>query len=471
MYWNGKLLSESLSIKGQRYPNLFSYQLSGLHSYLKCGKFQKTNCYSTFFDLISGKGNTAAVFKNYSKKLANAIIGSKSGKEFYHALRNIDKELKIYKGDIINRIELAEVVSGGVRAEFRVRLCDLISVSMALDKFFNVERIRELTFSFESSKIVSYTKFNVELLFKQISSNLLSLLKELESPTVNNFELMERVTTISILESLLTTTLFTGMTYSFAGNLVWNKSTVDTISLELMKSVQLFDRPVFHQNFFSDNVFKISASEDILNNIFGKILRTADFHFPPIRLMVNFEDENLSNSQKAEILWKIYFEELNSNSFIKDVPEKWKLESINTEKITCFRSGLRFRGAVKSVFNFDNYEQYGSWRNKYYLKLAASWLHRSKNPISSSLLESFLVQAIRDMGIEYVHCPGDDIFDCYPVMRQKINLDDRTDSESMSLILSQNMSDFSYQETVEEVERRDRQEMLVIRNLTSKVKK
>ena len=142
---------------------------------------------------------------------------------------------------------------------------------MALDKFFNVERIRELTFSFESSKIVSYTKFNVELLFKQISSNLLSLLKEMESPTVNNFELMERVTTISILESLLTTTLFTGMTYSFAGNLVWNKSTVDTISLELMKSVQLFDRPVFHQNFFSDNVFKISASEDILNNIIGKI--------------------------------------------------------------------------------------------------------------------------------------------------------------------------------------------------------
>lgn len=471
MYWNCLRLSESLSINCQRYPNLFAYTISDLHSYSKCGKFFKTNCYSTFFDLISGKGNTAAVFKNFSRSLADSFINSKSGKELYSALKKIHKELVLYKYDLIKRIEAAELVSGGVRAEFRVRLCDLVSVAQGLSVFFSAERVKDLSFSFESTLIVKYAKFNVELLFKQILANLVLILRELESNRINNFELMERITTISIFESLLTTTLFTGMTYSFAGNLVWNKSTVNVVSLELMKWIKLLDRPVFPDYLFENNTFKISASEEILNTVFEKILRTPNFRFPPLKLIVNFEDEYLTESQKAEILWKVYFEELNPNSFLQGPGQKWKLDSLDRVKITHIRAGLRFRGAVKGIFNFENFEQYGSWKNKYYLKLATSWLQRPKNPISSSVLESLLVQAIRDLGIEYVHCPGEEAFDCYPSMRQSLDLTDRTDSETLAFIMAGEIDQVHVPETRAEAERREREEMLSVRNLTSKVKK
>lgn len=471
MYWNCRRLSESLSINGQRYPNLFSYTISDLHSYSKCGKFLKTNCYSTFFDLISGKGNTAAVFKNYSKSLADYLINAKSGKELYANLKKIHKELVLYKYDLVKRIEAAELVSGGVRAEFRVRLCDLVSVAQGLDEFFSAERIRYLSLNFESSLIVNYAKFNVELLFKQILANLVLILRDLESNHINNFELMERITTISVFESLLTTTLFTGMTYSFAGNLVWNKSTVGVVSLELMKSIKLLDRPVFPRQFFSENTFKVSASEDILNRIFEKILRTTDFRFPPVKLLIGFEDENLTDKQKAEILWKVYFEELNPNSFLQGPRQKWKLDSLDQMKITTIRGGLRFRGAVRGIFNFENFEQYGAWKNKYYLKLAKSWLQRQKNNISISILESLLVQAIRDLGIEYVHCPGEETYDCYPSMRQSLDLSDRTDSETLQFIMTRDIEQVRVPETRAESDRREREEMLSVRNLTSKVKK
>jgi len=452
-----------MSIRGQLYPNLFCYSLSDLHSYALHDKLVKTNCYSTFFDLISGKGNTAAIFRNFSKQIADTVISAKSEKELFTKLRKIHRELSFYKEDLINRLTSASLVSGGVRAEFRVRLCDLVSVSQALDKFFNEDRIKNCSYTFESSLIVRFATYNVELLYKQIASNFAQLLQSTQDERYNNYKIMQRIASISVLESLLSTTLFTGKTYSFAGSLVWNKSTVTTQSLELMKYVKSLNRPVFCSEFFSNNVFKIAASEDILNTIFGKLIRNSNFRFPPIKYMLQFEDINCTDIQRAELLWKIYFEELNMLSFLDNGAPKWKLESLDRAKITRLQRGMKFYGAVGGIFNLRNYENYNSWQNKVYMQLAYSWISRPIKPINSSVLESHLVQAIRNLGIEYVHCPGNETYDQYPAVRMELDLNDRTNAETAAAMSTSMQRDNEDQN--------ERTEMMAVRGLINRTTK
>lgn len=452
-----------MSIRGQLYPNLFCYSLSDLHSYAQNDKLVKTNCYSTFFDLISGKGNTAAVFRNFAKQLADTVIKAKSEKELFNNLRKIHRELSFYKEDLVNRITSASLVSGGVRAEFRVRLCDLVSVSQALDKFFSKERLKHCSYTFESSLMVRFATYNVELLYKQIASNFAQLLQSTQEERYNNYQIMQRIASISVLESLLTTTLFTGKTYSFAGNLVWNKSTVTTQSIELMKYVKALNRPVFGSEFFSNNVFKIAASEEILNTIFGKIIRNSNFRFPPIKYMLQFENENLLEIQRAELLWKIYFEELNQTSLLQNDAPKWKLQRLDRTKVSRLQHGMKFYGAVGGIFNFRNFENHTSWQNKYYMQLANSWISRPIRPINSSVLESHLVQALRNLGIEYVHCPGNETYDQYPSVRMELDLNDRTNAETAVAMNDALQLDYNGQD--------ERNEMMEVRGLINRTSK
>jgi len=334
MFWKGKALSESLGIRGQLYPNLFAMSLSDLHSYIGSGKFSKVNCYSTFFDLISGKGNTPAVFKNYGRKLGEKFISATSSKTLYDAVKDIHIDETFFVRDILNRLKDSEFVSGGVRAEFRFNLSDFYSMAFALESFFSEDKFKELTFVFESQTIVSLSSLYVEMIHKQISANFLKLLVDIERISITNHVAMERIATISVLESLLTTTLFTGFTYSFAGSLVWNRSTVEFQSMELMKYIRVLDRPVFELEFFGNNIFKLSATNEILNTIFSKLFKTRSFNFPPVNLVIQFNEVNVSDQQKARLLWEIYFKELNPNAFLASSRDpRWKLVSLNREKI------------------------------------------------------------------------------------------------------------------------------------------
>ena len=254
MFWKGEQLAEALNINGQLYSNLFAHSLSDLHSYRSNGRFTKVNCYGTFFDLISGKGNKPVVFHNFARKLGEKFLSAKSSKALYDAVKSISLNEKIFVNDILSRVRDSEFVSGGVRAEFRIRLCDFYSLSLALDSFFTEEKFKEMTFVFESSLIVNLSCFYVEMLHKQISNNFLYILSSIENVSFAENVVMERITSISLLESLLTTTLFTGLTYNYVGSLTWNRSIVENQSLQLMNHIRELDRPVFDYEFLLYNI-------------------------------------------------------------------------------------------------------------------------------------------------------------------------------------------------------------------------
>ena len=471
MFWNGKALSDALCIRGELYSNLFAYSLSDLHSYNSSGKIIKTNCYSTFFDLISGKGNTPAVFKNYAKKLIQKFESAKSSKSLYNDVKNINVDQKIYVTDLLNRVKDSEFVSGGVRAEFRVKLSDFYSLALALNCFLNEEKMKQLTFVFESSKVVNLSSMYIQMINKQISTNILQLMSGIEQSLLPNHLTMERISTISVLESLLSTTLFSGLTYSFGGPVVWNKSSVERRSLELMKYIRELDRPVFGDEFFENSVFKISASEDILNTIFSKIFKSRVFNFPPVDLMIRFNNSNLSDQQKANILWEIYFQELNPNAFLSSSPlPRWKLASLNSVRISMISSLLSFRGTVNAIFNFDSFANYGSWKNRYYMKLANQWLEESSGQISKDILISLLVQGVKDLGIEHIHYVGGEEYNSRPDYHVPVNINDLTDTEKYAEIIRERNIEGQSDEDEESIRRREIQRMHEIRNRNRRVK-
>jgi hypothetical protein len=93
------------------------------------------------------------------------------------------------------------------------------------------------------------------------------------------------------------------------------------------------------------------------------------------------------------------------------------------------------------------------------MRLAQSWLDRTKGSINQSRLESQLIQSIRDLSIEYIHIPGTVAYDEFPTARKKIDLNDRTIAEIvLEHGFDSNITDSATIETYE---------MLEVRGLTS----
>jgi len=400
-------LAAAINIVGQLYPNLFAVDIADLHTYVNNQKLLKTNCYSSYFDLISGKRNKPVVFQNFGLKLAKSVTETNGLRDVFQKIFNIKSSLDDFFNNLMGQLDSAEWETGTVRAEFRIRLSDFGSIVPLLDELFTIENIKQWTLVFNTVSISRLSKFYVYTLKQMLMDNFLEILRNIERGNISNHEIMERITSISLLESLLTVTLFSGLTYSFASELVWNKSNTERQSLELMKNIKSHNRLVFGPQYFNDNSFKVSVSDEILKFIFKKINRSAVFNFPPVELIIKFNASG-TDQEKADILWKIYFSELNKNAFLDNGVPRWKLAAINRQVITDFNANrLQLRGALRAVFNFDKLNKFSAWKNRYYLKLAAEWMKGRGGP-TFEILDALLLKSMKNLGIEHVHYVGNE---------------------------------------------------------------
>ena len=407
MFWKGKQLATALNSVGQLYPNLFSAEISDLHSYRSNCKIFKTNCYATYFDLISGKRNSPVVFQNFGLQLINSLIETNGLRDIYGKLNSVRISVDEFFLKIIKQVDSAEWESGSVRAEFRVRLCDFNSLTVILNHLFNESNIKCWTLSFTSASITRLAKFYIFSLQKQLMSNLLQILAQFDQKSIQSREIMERIATISLLESLVSKTLFSGLTYGFASEVVWNKSTAEKKSIELMKGIKIKNRLVFPVEFFRGSNFKITAPGEVLDFIFKKINRNQVFNFPPVELIIKF-NMSQNNQERSDFLWKIYFSELNANAFLDNGNPRWKLAAINRDTVTEFNiDKLQCRGAMRAVFNLEKLKLYNSWKNKYYLKLVQDWMSEKKGPTRETL-DNLLLESMETLGIEHIHYVGNE---------------------------------------------------------------
>ena len=355
--------------------------------------------------MISGKRNTPAIFQNFGLKLAKLVTDISGLRNVFQKLSGIKSNADDFFMNLMSQIERAEWETGTVRAEFRLRLCDFTSIVQLLTEIFCIENIKQWTSVFSTSNISRLAKFYINSLKQLFMENLLQILTNFERRTINNIEIMKRVTSISLLESLITTTLFSGLTYSFVSELVWNRSNNERQSLELMKFIRSHNRLVFQAEFFQNNLFRIAAPEEILGLIFQKINRNSVFNFAPVQMIINFNDSR-AYEEKADLLWKIYFSELNNNAFLDNAIARWKILSLNRQVITDLGERLLpLRGATGAVFNFDNFKKFKAWKNRYYLQLADKWVKENGGP-SVDILIDLLVLSMKRMEIEHIHYAG-----------------------------------------------------------------
>ena len=361
-------------------------------------------------------------------KLANTVIGLKALRLLYSKLRDIRDEVDQFFFDLLKQIESSEWKSGSVRAEFRLKLSDVGSIMPLLNHLFSLENVKNWTCVYDSFTIARLAKFYIYSFKIPMMDSLISILRQFDNRQVNNVEIMERITTISIVESLLTATLFSGMTYSYSSELVWNRSTVECISLELMKHIKSKNRPVFQESFLTNGVFRITADYSILEKIFKKITRNKVFQFPPIDIILEFNDTN-DAQVKCDLLWRIYFAELNPNAFLLNQVPRWKIDAINREVITrMIQSPRNFASAVKAIFDFDHFKMYGSWRNKYYLSMAVDWVGERGGP-KQKRLDEMLEESIRNLGIEHIHYAGKDNYNANSATHVPLNWSGQTGQE------------------------------------------
>ena len=419
---------------GSLYPNLFAYDISDLHSYIKNGKLTKTNCYSTFYDLISGKSNQPIIFQNFARKIVAVITDLRTKREILSRLKDIEQDLEVSVRSLKRNVESAQAQTGSVRAEFRISISDFTSLVPFLDAIFNADNLCEWTCALKSSNVTQLAKFYIELLIVPIRSNFAGILREIGLGTVNNHFIMERIASISLLESLLTATLFSGTTFGFASELVWNKSNITRQSLELMKFIRSHNRPVFQENIFRNSEFIVAGNGELLELIFRKITRSNCFNFPPINNIVMFNDSNSTAAEKAIQLWKIYFNELNPNAFIEGSGDRWKIAAVNQDVITGYIGLYPFFAIVDAVFNFESFHLHGSWKSKYYMIQAEKWIKQKDCGITRDILKNLLVQAIRDMGIKHIHYPGGKAYNANLSKHMKVDLRELTSVERIQQI-------------------------------------
>lgn len=425
-------MSSALNIVAQLYTNLFIHNICDIHSNAPSDKLIKTNCYSTYYDLISGKGNKPITFKNFAKQISKAMVTAKSGVALFTDLRTIKKGVEESIYGLKRNVDVAQAQSGSVRAEFRVKITELSSVAPALDSIFSGCNLKNWTLALGAEKVNKLAKFYIDLLAKPIKSNLLGIMGSVQNNSINQKILMESIASISLMESLLTATLFSGYNYSFASELVWNRSSQERESMELMKWVRSHNRPVFSRNFFRNDEFIVTGDGELLDSIFGKIVGSKAFRFPPVQQLVEFSIPKLSAQDKANILWKMYFEELNPHAFLDNGIPRWKFAAVNTNVITGYIGNYAFIGAVGAIFNFDYFNLHGSWKRKYYMIQAERWLKDRNGDMKRMSLECLLMQSIRDLGIEHFHYAGGQAYNDCPSRHMRIDGNDRTTRELAS---------------------------------------
>lgn len=159
---------------------------------------------------------------------------------------------------------------------------------------------------------------------------------------------------------------------------------------------------------------------------FKRITKSNVFQFPPIKQILRFSDPTKSNQEKANEIFKMYFEELNPSAFLNNNTPRWKLASINPSVISSYIGNYTFSGAVGAVFNFNHFKIHDSWKSKYYMKLADKWISEKTNQMTLDRFKCLLIESIRILGIDHFHYAGDNKYNANPAKMMRINSSDRT---------------------------------------------
>ena len=247
-----------------------------------------------------------------------------------------------------------------LRAEFRIPLERFASYIPLINRLLNEDFVKQHFFVFEMSSVANLLKFCVLMLAKPIEQFLNCLIGNFSIEKNQNLIVENILPTISAFESLLTYTLFSGLTYSFMQKIVWSKGSKvsdDLKPLILKQSMEAFNRLNFTGHYWKQGQKLINASNLLLKDLVqSQKIRNRDVLLESFNLFSKInEAQNIQ--QVSKIIWNSYFELLwntypNDFDFTACPNDKYSLLNVKlSQTVKIVKARKPFHWAVESNFN------------------------------------------------------------------------------------------------------------------------
>jgi len=415
-------------------------EIANCHGRISNSEIIKLNLYNTTTDKLQReRDNTPFKFANIGQKIsAIAKIGTKRGlTDFDLCKEQFDKRVRELKANISNLLHS----SISTRAEFRISLRRFNAITSIILSEFSGRGLNEKVVLIKSRSLRNLSLINIEMLSAPINSCICLAKVHFENGNYESFE--QAIVTLSAFESLLSSTLFSGRTYSYASDLIWKKPRSDDIqSTQLLKAFNKFNRIVIPERFWvSDELILRSFQfEDLIEKISGLKRVSMENQFKLVRVFMNPES---SKNDEAKAIWMSYFSILTDVDF-SGSGNRWKADALTSNRRIVY--GISYlESVIESIFNIERLNSTDSaWNDKVFLLAFRSWVDYSRSSGLQLRIKShyeYLRLAAEEMRIEIVHYFSDDSKQFYAEKGLYLRLETREEeirnSSNVEVIVNQ----------------------------------
>lgn len=356
---------------GNYYPHLFCSDIANYHGNKRFGQIYKRNFYTSLVDLLQAdRSNRPVNFMGIAEALIEALAEF-DPRSITIAIGKLILATNNERHRIMNVINIARSREAAVRGEVRLDFEHLASFGTLLYDQYTHPSLIDKIVVISTDTIVDLITCYVTMLFDPIIFNLARINCDVGLQETKDFNNV--VTTITVFESLLYFSLFSGTTHSYAGKLIWATGpSAHNESLRLMNSIKKFNHPVFDSSIWDAESLRINNNnneifEDMMLRLAGK--RKLDLE--AIKLMMAVKRNINSPIEIATMLWVSYFNEIPSSDFSGTELPRWQLNSLNTQLVKFISNPVTIREAALKLFNLTNLDSI-AWK-KPFLRAYKYW--------------------------------------------------------------------------------------------------
>lgn len=393
------------------YPQLFSMDCANIFSNARDNYFYKLNFYNGLVDKLQIDFSQRPVRKcDLARKLFEFLKGIPQDSAVVEKLDSLLKEMAGRVRKLQKNITDLEKNESPVRGEIRIPVNRAISLISLVDHFFDADTISESVVILDSVTISKLLGFWVSALSQPIFNALTELKMNWIGREDNILE--KYLPTISVFESLLMNSLFSGSTYSYTPAILWIINRTDNMtSMDLMGPIHFLNRLRFAGEAWNSAKFLINGSYELLMDIAARYkIKSAELVSKTFKLLKNIQAKDIS--EQAGMIWNAYFDHLWSGDRKKDFQfnnvssnDKFKISSLVA---TVLNAPTEIDAAIKEMFDMDRYsrskkERMSVWQLPHILAYnTLAGTNSAKQDLNRALLEK-----AEQMGVEYMHCHGD----------------------------------------------------------------
>lgn len=390
-----------------------------MHSNEVDGGIMKKNFYCGLPDCMQINFSQSPVERlDIAKKLLTIVAKlppqNKFAKDIVALEADATKKINKLMGNCDNLL----ISESAVRAEIRVRLERAISFAQVLDSYVDEDFAATNCIVLDMGTLTKLIKFWISLLFQPIINSLSKVLYSYNQLGTSENPLEKYLPTISAFNSLLTSSLFSGNTWSFLPSYLYGKSKVDRVSFELLKSIKERNRIDFSGELWIKDELLIAGDSKLLDELIKKFrIPDMDRVIETFNLLINIRNTK-TDKQIAILLWNAYFKVLWQKSpadFHEGIRGNERLKEatlILTEEVKLAKKSLPYDTAVQHVFSVERLEKAKGrnsdvWSFPYLLAYKDLTHGESKIKVKTNL-DMALAEVAVELGIEYVHVHGDE---------------------------------------------------------------